>query len=364
MENADERVEEPPAGNAVRIAIPTPDKYTKSMDFGLWRQRMENYYDMINVPMNHRGRHTVLMLDNETFKVLQALGIDQQEIDAYVPLMDRLHHALQSREGQANIRHKFRHRKQALNETQGDFARALLDLGRRAYPHADDRRIRQQLQLDYFVCGLTDGDIMERLMLEQFNDIFEALERAESIFTGKQTRERLEEHRPIRQVDVINEVSTTSTTEVVAGMDRLKLLDEIKTAIAEQLANLNRDAARRRGGGYQGAGPDDEEKWKCRQCSVWNYSRRVRCITCGAPKEGLRNNYGRNGYRNPTRGIALDYRGRGRYNGGGWNNRGRYNSAPRQFFANRPNPAVREEPPRPPPIPTTSAPPTSQTALN
>ena len=130
----------------------------------------------------------------------------------------------------------FRSRKQAPNESLANFARGLLDLGRRVYPDPADARVRTQLQLEYFITNVYDGDISERLMMENFAGIFEALEFAQNVYTAKRARERLTNSGLMRHIDVLYELKMS---EVDDGMDRLKLIDEIKTVVAEHLANRN-----------------------------------------------------------------------------------------------------------------------------
>jgi hypothetical protein len=148
-------------GNAIRPAVFVPD-----MDWNLWRQRFTNYIASLTAPTDDKRKQ--ILLGRLGDKALQVLYGIEAELDMTVDeMLDALTTVYGESKGDYLARQKLHQIKQTTGERLEEFMNRVRIATQNAY-QGRERAILDETALDYFVSGLQNKRLRERLMCNTY----------------------------------------------------------------------------------------------------------------------------------------------------------------------------------------------------
>ena len=135
-------------------------------------------------------------------------------------------------------RGEFKSLYQGAEESLGEFARRIRNVGANAYPDVTQRQ-RDEFLREQFLEGIFDADVQVELLKEPEQDFLETLTRAQKLESIKKTTRNHPRRKPQNQVRFVTQASTTSEIEQERDHCHRAAMDAtlLKTALKGRMTN-------------------------------------------------------------------------------------------------------------------------------
>ena len=172
-----------------------PSVFTTSSDVDLWLRRFNAYVTALRIDDGNEKLNLLLtLMDDETMKCIEDMLING--IHGWAEVETRMK-ILFGRPTKPALFYKqeFQNRRQKPEETLSQFATALTEIGRKAFPNCGMDVISEYIR-DQFIVGVKDSIVFERLSLLSPPTLEAALETARNAELSSNLRYRAAAYHP------------------------------------------------------------------------------------------------------------------------------------------------------------------------
>uniref|UniRef100_A0A1I8GG92 CCHC-type domain-containing protein n=1 Tax=Macrostomum lignano TaxID=282301 RepID=A0A1I8GG92_9PLAT len=257
--------------------VPRPNnKYVPTQDFALWLQQFTTYCEAAQIPEDQRKQNLLSLLDFGTaFKAVANLELDD-DLD-YAEFVEQLEARFSQNRTPQDYKTEFQNRSQREGEALEDYADALRELMRKAYPALPGEQ-RDELAKDRFLKGIRVPDrVLENVLLQDPDTLQAAIQRV------RQTLASMKLLEGKRSVHVVNSQAAAAAA------------DSQTARMAAEIASLKAEIAQLKQGGASASAvqPNPQQPAAapqagrtCGRCLQMGHStadcrNRVVCLACG-----------------------------------------------------------------------------------
>ncbi len=171
-----------------------PSVFTTSSDVELWLRRFNAYVTALRIDNENEKLNLLLtLMDDETMKCIEDMlvaGVEWEDVEHRMKTLFG-----RPRKPAIFYKQEFQNRRQKPDETLSQFATALTEIGRKAFPNCAMDVILEYIR-DQFIVGVRDAVVFERLSLANPLTLEAALETARHAELSSSLRQRAAAYYP------------------------------------------------------------------------------------------------------------------------------------------------------------------------